>query len=81
MVDIESERIRIILANIEYEIIEEIGVLSENARGWRKELNKVSWNDRPPKYDIRDWSEDHEKMGKGITLTDEEAEVLKKLLD
>lgn len=78
MVDIESERIRIILANIEYEIIEEIGVLSENARGWRKELNKVSWNGRPPKYDIRDWSEDHEKMGKGITLTDEEAEVLKK---
>lgn len=77
MVDIESERIRIILANIEYEIIEEIGVLSENARGWRKELNKVSWNGRPPKYDIRDWSEDHEKMGKGITLTDEEAEVLK----
>lgn len=81
MVDIESERIRIILANIEYEIIEEIGVLSENARGWRKELNKISWNGRPPKYDIRDWSEDHEKMGKGITLTEEEAEVLKKLLD
>ncbi|EHN61598.1 hypothetical protein HMPREF0557_01261 [Listeria innocua ATCC 33091] len=81
MVDIDSERIRIILANIEYEIIEEIGVLSENARGWRKELNKVSWNGRPPKYDIRDWSEDHEKMGKGITLTDEEAEALKKLLD
>ncbi|EAC3779555.1 hypothetical protein MY47_04610 [Listeria monocytogenes] len=69
------------MANIEYEIIEEIGVLSENTRGWRKELNKVSWNGRPPKYDIRDWSEDHEKMGKGITLTDEEAEVLKKLLD
>ncbi|EBH4202193.1 hypothetical protein DTQ80_02665 [Listeria monocytogenes] len=69
------------MANIEYEIIEEIGVLSENARGWRKELNKVSWNGRPPKYDIRDWSEDHGKMGKGITLTDEEAEVLKKLLD
>lgn len=81
MVDINSERIRIILANIEYEIIEEIGVLSENARGWRKELNKVSWNGRPPKYDIRDWSEEHEKMGKGITLTDEEAEALKKLLD
>lgn len=81
MVDIESERIRIILANIEYEIIEEIGVLSENARGWWKELNKISWNGRPPKYDIRDWSEDHEKMRKGITLTDEEAEVLKKLLD
>ncbi|EAE5981103.1 hypothetical protein PV598_000345 [Listeria monocytogenes] len=69
------------MANIEYEIIEEIGVLSENARGWRKELNKVSWNGRLPKYDIRDWSEDHEKMGKGITLTDDEAEALKKLLD
>ncbi|EAD5400729.1 YdbC family protein [Listeria monocytogenes] len=69
------------MANIEYEIIEEIGVLSENARGWRKELNKVSWNGRSPKYDIRDWSEDHEKMGKGITLTDDEAEALKKLLD
>ncbi|CAM4187078.1 YdbC family protein [Listeria ivanovii subsp. ivanovii] len=80
MVIIESERVGVILANIEYEIIEEVGVLSENARGWRKELNRVSWNGRPAKYDIRDWAEDHEKMGKGITLTDEEAEVLKKLL-
>lgn len=68
------------MANIEYEIVEEIGVLSENARGWRKELNKVSWNGREPKYDIRDWSEDHEKMGKGITLTEEEAQALKELL-
>lgn len=68
------------MANIEYEIVEEVGVLSENARGWRKELNKVSWNGREPKYDIRDWSEDHEKMGKGITLTEEEAQALKKLL-
>ncbi|EFI84326.1 Uncharacterized protein conserved in bacteria [Listeria grayi] len=68
------------MANIEYEIVEEVGVLSENARGWRKELNKVSWNGREPKYDIRDWSEDHEKMGKGITLTEEEAQALKELL-
>lgn len=68
------------MANIEYEIVEEVGVLSENARGWRKELNKVSWNGREPKYDIRDWSEDHEKMGKGITLTEEEARALKELL-
>ncbi|ARM72228.1 TPA_asm: hypothetical protein GIN74_09890 [Listeria monocytogenes] len=68
------------MANIEYEIVEEIGILSKNARGWQKELNKVSWNGRTPKYDIRDWSENHEKMGKGITLTDEEAEALKKLL-
>lgn len=68
------------MANIEYEIVEEVGVLSENARGWRKELNKVSWNGREPKYDIRDWSEDHEKMGKEITLTEEEAQALKELL-
>lgn len=80
MLDKQVEKVGDNLANIEYEIIEEIGVLSENARGWRKELNRISWNGRPVKYDIRDWAEDHEKMGKGITLTDEEAEVLKKLL-
>ncbi|CAM2362768.1 YdbC family protein [Listeria seeligeri] len=80
MVDIKQEKVGNILANIEYEIMEEVGVLSENTRGWRKELNRVSWNGRPAKYDIRDWAENHEKMGKGITLTDEEAEALKKLL-
>ena len=50
-----------------YEIIEEIAVLSENNKGWRKELNLVSWNGRPPKFDLRDWAPDHEKMGKGLT--------------
>lgn len=59
-----------------YEIVEEIAVLSDNGRGWRKEFNLVSWNGRPPKFDLRDWSEDHEKMGKGITLTNEEFEIL-----
>ncbi|WP_018922838.1 YdbC family protein [Salsuginibacillus kocurii] len=68
------------MASINYEIIETIGVLSESPKGWRKELNLVSWNERPPKYDIRDWSPDHEKMGKGITLSDEEVEALKALL-
>lgn len=57
-----------------------IGVLSENAKGWTKELNLVSWNDREPKYDIREWAPDHEKMGKGITLNDEEIQELEKLL-
>lgn len=52
---------------LKFEIIEELIVLSENAKGWRKELNRVSWNDAEPKYDIRTWSPDHEKMGKGIT--------------
>ena len=64
------------MADIKYEITEEIAVISENAKGWRKELNLVSWNDAEPKYDIRDWSPDHEKMGKGITLTKEEAKQL-----
>lgn len=53
-------------------------MLSENNKGWTKELNLISWNDREPKYDLRDWSPDHEKMGKGITLN---AEELKKLRD
>jgi hypothetical protein len=68
------------MADINYEIIKEIGVLSENAKGWRKELNLISWNDAAPKYDIRDWAPDHAKMGKGITLTREEADKLKSIL-
>jgi hypothetical protein len=68
------------MADFKYEIIEEIGVLSENAKGWRKELNKISWNGAELKYDIRDWAPDHEKMGKGVTLTEEEALKLKELL-
>ena len=68
------------MADIKYDIVEEIGVLSENAKGWRKELNKISWKGAAPKYDIRDWAPDHEKMGKGITLTEEEAARLKEML-
>lgn len=68
------------MADIKYDIVEEIGILSENAKGWRKELNLVSWNGASAKYDLRDWSAEHEKMGKGITLTKEEVEELKKLL-
>lgn len=63
-----------------YEIKETVGVLSESPKGWRKELNLVSWNGKAPKYDIRDWSPEHEKMGKGVTLSDEEAASLLKLL-
>ncbi len=63
-----------------YEILEEITVLSENAKGWRKELNLISWNERPPKFDIRDWAPNHEKMGKGITLTNEEFDELSKVI-
>jgi hypothetical protein len=63
-----------------YDIVEEIGVLSENAKGCRKELNLISWNGATPKYDIREWAPEHEKMGKGVTLTKEELEALKKLI-
>lgn len=69
------------MSDLKFEIIESYGVLSTSAKGWTKELNKVSWNDAEPKFDIRDWSPDHEKMGKGITLTDEEAEKLRLFLE
>jgi hypothetical protein len=61
---------------IKFEIVRKFGLLSENDRNWRKELNLVSWNDREPKLDIRDWSEDHERMGKGVTLTRDEGAKL-----
>jgi len=69
------------MVDINFEIKESIGVLSESAKGWRKELNLVSWNDREPKYDIRDWSPEHDKMGKGVTLSKEEIKALKLVLD
>ncbi|MFC7393426.1 YdbC family protein [Scopulibacillus cellulosilyticus] len=68
------------MADIKYEIIENIGVISESPKGWKKELNLISWNGREPKYDLRDWSPEHEKMGKGITLTEEEIIQLKQVL-
>lgn len=68
------------MAELKYEIKEHLGTLSENAKGWTKELNKVSWNDYPPKFDIREWSPDHTRMGKGVTLSEEEFENLKKLI-
>ena len=68
------------MEKIEYEIIESFGTLSTAPSGWTKELNLVSWNGGEPKYDIRQWAPDHAKMGKGVSLSREEAEELKKLL-
>lgn len=68
------------MSEIKFEIQEELGTLSESAKGWTKEVNLISWNGAAPKYDIRDWAPNHEKMGKGITLTAEEAEALYKIL-
>lgn len=67
------------MAEFKYRITQEIGVLSVSTNGWRKELNLVSWNDRSPKYDLREWSPDHKQMGKGITLSSEEFSTLVKL--
>ena len=69
------------MADFKFEIKKEIGVLSTSTKGWKKELNLVSWNGGAPKYDIREWSPDHEKMGKGVTLTADEIAELKMLLD
>ncbi|GMQ56263.1 hypothetical protein AN1V17_06560 [Vallitalea sediminicola] len=69
------------MSNIKYEIQETIGSLSENNKGWAKELNLISWNDREPKYDLRDWDPEHEKMGKGVTLSKDELKKLKELLN
>lgn len=67
--------------DFKFEIINELGVISEGTRGWRREMNRVSWNGGEPKYDIRDWAPEHEKMGKGITLTEQELKKLKELID
>ena len=69
------------MSDIKFEIVKQIGVLSKSSSGWAKELNLISWNDREPKYDLRDWSADRAKMGKGITLSREELLVLKELLN
>jgi len=69
------------MAELKFEVTKHIGTLSEGSKGWTKELNLVSWNDREPKYDIRDWSPGREKMGKGVTLSADEAAKLKLLLD
>lgn len=68
------------MAEFKFEVVETIGVLSENAKGWKKEFNLVSWNERDPKYDIREWSPEHTRMSKGITMTEEEAKTLLEVL-
>ena len=69
------------MPELKFEIVEHVGVLSENDKGWKKELNLVSWNEREAKYDLRDWSDDHTRMSKGITLTEDEVIKLKELLN
>ncbi len=66
--------------DLKFEIINNIGIVSEGTKGWKKELTRVSWNGTDPKYDLRDWSEDHSKCGKGITLREDELRTLHKIL-
>jgi hypothetical protein len=70
-----------VMAEITFEIKKHLGILGEDYRGWTKEVNLVSWNNRKPKIDIRDWDPEHAKMGKGVTLSSEEVVKLKALLD
>ncbi|MBU3178423.1 hypothetical protein KPL47_19045 [Clostridium estertheticum] len=69
------------MAEIKFEIKEKAGVLSESAKGWTKELNLISWNDKEAKYDIRDWDSEHKKMGKGVTLSLDDLKKLKDILN
>ena len=61
---------------VKHRIVKNIAILPTNKSGWAKELNLVSWNNAEPKYDIREWSPEHDKMSKGITLTEEELHTL-----
>ncbi|KAB2952161.1 hypothetical protein F9B85_10130 [Heliorestis acidaminivorans] len=69
------------MAEIKYKITQHFGTLSEGSKGWKKEVNLISWNDKAPKYDIRDWAPEHAKMGKGVTLTREELIALRDMLN
>lgn len=69
------------MADIKFEIEKELGKISKSSKEWTKELNLISWNGKEAKYDLRDWAPEHEKMGKGITLSSDELKSLKELLN
>ena len=68
------------MSDFKYEITRSLGVLSESTKGWQKEVNLISWNERQPKLDIRDWGPEHQKMGKGVSLNVGESARLKDIL-
>jgi hypothetical protein len=69
------------MEEFQFELVEQLGTVSENAKGWRRELTLIRWNGRAPKYDLRDWAPDRLKMGKGISMTRDEAKSLRDLLN
>lgn len=68
------------MAEIKFDILETFGAISESPKGWKKELKLVSWNDKDAKYDIREWSPNYDRMGKGLTFTKEELIALRDIL-
>lgn len=69
------------MADFKFDIKKNLGTISENSKGWKREINLMTWNNKKPKVDIREWDEKHEKMGKGITLNKEELIQLKDILN
>ena len=66
---------------VTFDIMENILVFGQRKdTGWTKEANIVCWNGGSPKLDIREWDPDHERMSKGATLYEAEAERLAKAL-
>lgn len=69
------------MADITFKIIKHIGKVGEpSSAGWQTEVNLVSWNGKEPKIDIRQWSPDHARMGKGLTFTEDEIQDLSVVL-
>jgi len=69
------------MAEIKYDILKNLGTLSDGFKGWKKEVNIISWNDKKAKIDVRDWDEEHVKMRKGITVNKAELKQLKEILN
>jgi len=67
------------MPDIKCEILETLIVFPE-VGGYHKELNLIKWGSNPPKYDLRGWTSDREKMTKGVTLTKDELTILKEKL-
>ncbi len=69
------------MAEIKFDILKNLGTLSDGSKSWKKEVNIISWNDKKAKIDVRDWDEKHEKMRKGITGNKSELKQLKEILN
>lgn len=69
------------MADFKFDIKKSLGIISESSKGWKREVNVMTWNNKKAKVDIREWDDKHEQMGKGITLNKEELKQLKDILN